>query len=554
MRSILLALLVATCSGNALAQTGAQSATRLLDAGPPRHEADVLSALAAAHVRNGDAALARGELSGAVAQYTRAAQAAPGALLPRLLAGIALTSSQRLKLARESFQAAHRIAESDPLTTFLLIGAQEALGESGEAQDLYLQTARDPRFRAAGRPGFDTSSSLAFLKKAAEAFPQSPVIPLLAGDAHQLMGNLDDANAAYRKSLKLAPKWLRPRINLARVQTLQGQPHRAVETVEAALRQDPDNVPARIAKGEALMRAGRPKEAIVAVQALQHIDNVSVLNLLAQANLSQGKLGVASGYASRARKSAPHDPGTSTLQGVVLSRQGDFAGAASAFNQALKLTRESGLFDAQPSLFRALAEAQLSASRPADALATLKEAADLEPDLVPIWERLSAQAHEALGERLAMEEDLRQALEAEIGLNPQETLQAIVRRGLIEKFVAYYQTRLQIARTGVGASAAATGISLAGGTPSPNNVVRCLAALGYLMRASDDARREVSYRRELCEKRGQGTDWLLLAEAQERLGELPDALASYRQALGKGGLTRTAWEKAKTRIKALERR
>ncbi|MGC4047222.1 MAG: tetratricopeptide repeat protein [Armatimonas sp.] len=515
--------------------------------------ADILPAESARLIRSGDSAMARADLSGAVASYVRAAQAAPDALLPRLLAGVALTSSQRLTLAANSFKEAHRLAESDLLTTFMLIGALEAVGDQAAAQELYLQTARDPRFHTAGRPGFDASSSIAYLKQAAAAFPGSPTIALLIGDAEQLMGSFPQAEAAYRQSLKLAPKWVKPRLSLARVQIAQGQSQRAVETVEAALREDPDNVPAQIAKGEALVRAGKPKEAILTVQKLEHIDSATVLNILARANLSQGKLNAAENYADRAQKSSPRDPNASVMQGVVRSKQGDYSGAASAYTQALKLTRESGLFDAQPSLFRALTEAQLSAGRPADALSTLREAAEQEPDLVPIWERLSAQAHESLGDSTAMEEDLRQALEAEQGLNPQETLQAINKRGLIEKEIAYYVTQLSIARTGVGANAS-TGVSITGGTPSKANEIRCLAALGYLYRFSDDAPNEVDVRRDLCQLRGTGVDWFLLAEAQEHKIERRDALTSYQQALSKGGLTRVAWERAKARIKALESR
>ncbi len=499
--------------------------------------ADRLPAATVKFLRQGDTALARGDLNGAVGQYVRAAQSAPGALLPRLLAGVTLTSAQRLKLAQEHFQAAHRVAEGDLLTTFLLIGALESVGDAAGAQELYLQTARDPRFRAAQRPGYDASGSLAYLQQASTSFPRSPVIPLLVGDAHQLMGRLPEAERSYRRSLTLAPHWIKPRLNLARLQIAQGQPQRAVETVEGALRQEPGNVPARIAKGEALVRAGKPKEAIIAVQSLQHIDNVSVLTILAQASLSQGKLGAADTYAARARRSAPRDPGVRVVQGVVRSKQGDFAGAASAYSQALQLTRESGLFDAQPSLLRALAEAQLSAGRPVDALSTLKDAAEQEPDLTSIWGRLGAQAHESLGDKVAMEESLRRALEAERGLSAQETLQAISRRSLSEKFIGYYLAQRESARTSA--------------TPSKEKEILCLAALGYLYRGNDDAPREVSVRRELCALRGVGMDWLLLADAQERLGELVDARTSYQKALSQGGLARTAWDRAKARLKSL---
>jgi tetratricopeptide (TPR) repeat protein len=501
--------------------------------------ADVLPSATVGFLRTGDGALGRGDLNAAVGQYVRATQSAPDALLPRLLAGVTLTSAQRLKLAQTHFQAAHKLAESDLLTTFLLIGALESVGDAASAQELYLQTARDPRFRAAQRPGFDASGSLAYLQQASASFPKSPVIPLLIGDAQQLMGKLPEAERAYRQSLALAPRWIKPRLNLARLQIAQGQPQRAVETVEGALRQDPANVPARIAKGEALVRAGKPKEAIIAVQSLSHIDNVSVLTILAQASLSQGKLGAADTYAARARRTAPRDPGVRVVQGVVRSKQGDFAGAASAFGQALQLTRESGLFDAQPSLFRALAEAQLSAGRPVDALSTLKEAAEQEPDLTSIWGRLSASAHESLGDRVALEENLHRALQAERGLSAQETLLAISRRSLSEKFVGYYLTQREAARTGA--------------TPSKEKEIACLAALGYLYHGSDNASREVSVRRELCALRGSGMDWMLLADAQERLGELVDARTSYQKALSQGGLARTVWDRAKARLKALEK-
>ena len=503
------------------------------------------------YVRQGDAELGSGNFTGAASLYARAAAEAPGALLPRLLLGVALSSAGQTKLAVDQLRQARRIAEDDLLTAFLLIGALEAYGDPAGSQDLYLQTVRDPRFRPPGRSGFDASGSLARLRSASLIFPRSPVVALLLGDALQLADSPVDAESAYRLSLRLAPRWIKPRVNLARLQIAEGGPGLAVETLEGALRQDPGNIAARTTLGEALVRAGRPKEAIVTVQRLEHVESASVLSVLAQASLGEGRLDDARKYGARLQKSAPNDPSARVVQGEVLKKQGDFGGAADAFGQALKLTRASGLFDAQPSLLRSLAEAQLSAGRPADALLTVKEALDAEPDLAAIWHRLAAQSHEALGDRIAMEDSLRAALDAERSLVPADTLAALERRSLIEKTLAYYRTQLSIARTGVGASALGGGVSVAGGSVSKAAEVRCLAALGHLYRFQSDLAQEISVRRDLCAIRGAGLDWFLLAEAQERQGERADALASYRQALRRGGLSSATTVRAQARIKSL---
>ena len=509
---------------------------------------------AAAQVQEGDAAMGKSDFRAAVAGYARAVELAPGSVLPRLLLGVALSSSGRLKLAVDQYQAARKLAEDDVLTAFLLYGALESHGDAAAAHQLYLETVRDPRFRASGSSSFDADASLSRLQIGLARFPASPILHLLTGDAYQLSDQQPKAERSYRESLRLAPRWIKPRVNLARLLIAQGQPTRAVDILESALRQDPGNVPARTTMGEALVRAGRPREAILTVQSLEHSDSASVLNVLAQANLRTGRLPEAKKYADRAQKSAPNDPSGSVVQGEGLRKQGDFRGAADAYGQALKVSRSIGLFEAQPSLLRSLAETQLAAGRPADALSTLKEAMATEPDLTAIWQRLAAQAHEALGDRIAMEESLRAALDADPAPVPQDTLNALARQSLIEKTVAYYLTQRDIARSGVGATVGPGGVTVSGGKVSRNIEVRCLAALGHLYRFQSDAPREVSSRRELCALRGTGTDWLLLAQAQERSTERQDALASYRQALSRGGLSAASWSQVQARIKALESR
>lgn len=546
MRIALLGLSILALAPGAFAQLPRVSTVKV---GPV---VDGLPSPAMALLQSGDVAMGKVDFGAAVAKYAQAVEVAPNALLPRLMLGVALSSSGRVKLAVDQYRAARRIAEGDVLTAFLLYGALEAHGDAAEAHELYLQTVRDPRFQAKRGTGFDADGSLARL----HALPGSPVVQLLLGDAYQLSDRLPEAERAYRECLKLSPKWIKPRINLARLQLSQDQPTRAVETLESALRQDPDNVQARTAMGDALVRAGRPKEAILTVQSLEHSDSSAVLNVLAQANLKSGRLPEAKKFADRARRSAPNDPSLPIVQGEVLKKQGDFGGAADAYVQALKLTRAIGLFEAQPSLMRSLAETQLAAGRPADALATLRDAMTAEPDLAAIWQRLAAQAHESLGDKVAMEEALRAALESDPAPVPQETLKALAAHDLLDKSVAYYATRREIARSGVGAAVGrgGGGIAVTGGVVSRPAEVSSLAALGHLYRFQSEFAKEVSTRRELCALRGTGTDWMLLGEAQEKIGERRDALASYRQALSRGGLSTASWTQAKARIKALEAR
>jgi tetratricopeptide (TPR) repeat protein len=512
-----------------------------------------LPAASVTAIRAGDRALRGGEFSAAAAQYARSAEAAPRAVLPRLLVGVALSAARRPDLAAAQFQAATQRAGDDLLAVLLLQGCIAERGDSAGAQALYLDAVR--RFSRPGRPGLDASRSVTRLKAAVAVFPESPIAWLLLGDAYQVSETFEPADRAYRRAMVLAPTWAKPRVNLGLLLLAQNKPEQAVVVFEAALRSDPDNVAARLAMGEAQLKSGRNADAIVTYRRIERAPQVAAFanTGLAQASVNLRRYDDAIRYLDTAQNVAPRDPAPVTARAQVQITRGDYSGAADSLKAALRLSQEGGLFSARPSLLRALAEAQLSAHRPKDALETLRQAVQVEPDSAPAWHRLSAHAYEEMGDRAEMEQALRRALDAETDLFPQDTLNAIAARGLVEKFLAAYRTDLEAARTGVGTRRSSDGdLRIVSGTITPAGQVRCLAALGQLYRYQESASDEVAVRRDLCAQRGLGRDWFLLAEAQERLGERADARASYGQALTRGGLPVPIQTRARQRIAALE--
>lgn len=514
--------------------------------------AAAIPSAAVGFLQQGDNRLREGEIEEAVKNYAHAVIAAPKFLAARWCLGVTLLATRRTELAVKEFQEATRLAEDDLITALLLQGALQEYGNPGASQQIYLDTVR--RFSRPGKPGLDASGSIARLESYAKQYPKSPVLALLLGDANQVSGQYEAAGRSYRIAIALAPKWSKPQVNLARSLLAQGKPNLAVAALQGVLKQDPNNPRLLLAMGDAQFQAGNSQDALKIYSRLSSVEAVSVSAATgaARANVAMGQIPSAISSLQNARKRAPKDPAPVAALADLQMRTGDFTAAVESYSSALKLTEEGGLFAARPSLQRALAESQLSAKRAPEALKTLSRALQDDPENESLWRRLMAKAYLEQNDRPAAEQELKRALTAETTLYPLETLNAIAQEGWTEKFIAGFRSDLQGARTGVRGSVAGPGNIEIRSTPvSREAEAYALASLAHLLRFTNAVREEVSLRRDLVRIRGNGTDWFLLAQAQEILGENVDAATSYGEAMRKGDLTSAYQNLAFQRIRAL---
>lgn len=101
---------------------------------------------------------------------------------------------------------------------------------------------------------------------------------------------------------------------------------------------EPRSVPALASLGEALMRFGKPAEALPVLQRARKADpgNVVVLNALAVYEATRGRLPAAMRLLETARAADPDHPLTWINIGVTREALGDRTGAEAAYREAIR--------------------------------------------------------------------------------------------------------------------------------------------------------------------------------------------------------------------------
>ena len=264
--------------------------------------------------------------------------------------------------------------DADPYVLTLLARALDREGDQAAAS-LYLARAADPRRRtasailaepvddetldalrrsAAGSPGDaglqirlirallgrgQGAEALDRARALQEANPGAPDAHMLAGDALGLTGDHSGAAAAYRLAANLA--FTEP-VALRLIEALRntGDSAGASRVLELFLAQNPQNVPAQILAGDAMLQAGQWDDAIdIYEQLRERIGNgdATVLNNLAWAYAQKGDFRQAIPMARRAWELDPNNPVTSDTYGWLLYKSGrDKALAMTLIGQAAR--------------------------------------------------------------------------------------------------------------------------------------------------------------------------------------------------------------------------
>ena len=510
--------------------------------------ASALPSAAVSFARRGDSAVRAGDFSGAARFYAAAALSAPRDSLLRVQTGVALSSARHLELAIPEFRQAIRLDDGDVVAKLLLQAALADSGYSDEAQALHQETYR--RFApASGLARLDASGSEQRLSARLAIEPNSPVLMLLLGDANQLGEDWAKADDAYRGAHLLAPRWSKPLVNRGLALLAVGRSDDAISVFSMALRLDPGNAQLKVWMGEAELRGGRKQHAITTLEAVARTPAItpSVRSQaaadLGQALANQQSYTKAVASLNHARDLTPKDPSPAAVLGDVQLQAGNYVAATRAYEDALRLTESDSLFGDRAVLFRALAEAQLSAHRPDSALETLRQALADVPANAAVWHRLAARANFDQGAASDGEDELCRALNAEPDRYPFDTLNAVAARNLLPKVRDRYEARLDADTANVETRVATNGnIAIRIHPPTSageaeRDRAQALSALANIARYDRRTKDEIALRLKLTTLRTNASDWYLLGEAYDQRAGMPVAARNaYGRAVGLPGL------------------
>jgi tetratricopeptide (TPR) repeat protein len=295
---------------------------------------------------------------------------------------VGLLHSRRLELdkAIPHFRTAMRLAPRDPVPRLELARVLIALNQLGEAEKL---------LRSSGLPGLEAKrlEALILIRRAKQSEAAKLYEEVVADDPRDFeswgnlgvcrlsIGDPKGAIDALTKSLRLRrdqqrfrEKWAEAevaagtgeeglalchafaeehptdplvRVTIARLHDLLERPEEALESLEEALRIDPDHAPALVALASLHERQNRLQEFAQAIARLDELDPA-----LAELALLKARLAYREGDFRRAlelAREAPEvaDPGSrAQLMGQISDRIGD---AAAAFEAFTEMNRDSGI-------------------------------------------------------------------------------------------------------------------------------------------------------------------------------------------------------------------
>lgn len=171
-----------------------------------------------------------------------------------------------------------------------------------------------------------------------DAFERSAVA-FADGLALSERGLDEEASHSYRQAIDLDPGFVEAMVNLARIRLRQGDPTRAREWLDRALRLAPAYPPLYAVRGLAAREQGDLQEALRAFSRARSLDPESA-EVLANLGATLFELGLdedARGVLEEARRRAPDRPEPVLTLALVWERRGDRGRAAFFYGEFLSL-------------------------------------------------------------------------------------------------------------------------------------------------------------------------------------------------------------------------
>jgi putative PEP-CTERM system TPR-repeat lipoprotein len=217
-----------------------------------------------------------GRLDAAETALKRASELAPGAEVYVGLAELAATRGRDAEAVRWLEQARAQDAKATG-PRYLLVRAYLAQNQPDAAQKvadelIALTPGRpDARVLSAGvaLARKDQARALADANEAVKIAPDSLQAWLAKGEVHEQIGQREEARAAYRRALSVAPQSTAPAAALARLELAAGNATAALDAARRAQQSPETRLEGLALEGDVLMQLQRPAEAAKVYEQLQ---------------------------------------------------------------------------------------------------------------------------------------------------------------------------------------------------------------------------------------------------------------------------------------------
>jgi len=241
-----------------------------------------------------------------------------------------------------------------------------------QPDDARLHYEAGDEHRQAGRP----EAALAAFETAARLAPTVAVAQFQVGNANYALGRYEAAAAAYLRSQELEPQ-ADTANNLGNTYAQLNRLFDAVQAFEAAVKLNPEMIPAYINLGQAQLTRKKYLEAMNALMPAlsRNPRHAKGQALLSETLFAMGNFESAADCYARAVESSPDDVDLRTAFGVALTRVGRFKQAAEQYTLALQQRPDD------PILYNNLGEVHRSRGQITESLFCFYKALELKPDV-----------------------------------------------------------------------------------------------------------------------------------------------------------------------------
>jgi cellulose synthase operon protein C len=284
----------------------------------------------------------------------------------------------------EALQRSEQEYPNDQTVLLNLGAAYLAAGQPQQALGVLQKTAdsgdprRDQMLIAALLTAQGPDAAGAEVTRLLATHARDPDVLDLAASYYVTQGRTDDARAALRAALRIDPADVSSQVDLARLDEAAGDTTAAEGRLQEALKAHPEALPIRLALADVLVRTRAYGSARVLLEAAGPSSGPQVKFALAEVALASGDLKSANAAIDQALAA---QPGQATLvedAGLLLMNANQYDAALARFTQATQLAPKDA------SYWLNTARAQLTLNQPAGARSSLNQAAQLQPQWLPV--------------------------------------------------------------------------------------------------------------------------------------------------------------------------
>jgi putative PEP-CTERM system TPR-repeat lipoprotein len=271
-----------------------------------------------AYIKEAEAYLEKGEARAAVIQLKNALQENPASIEARLLLGRIYLQAGDGASAEKEFDRAKRLNAAKSYWELPLARAYLMQGKFQEVLDNLQE-----------EPGSSVENRT--------------VIWLLRGDAYHGLRQYAQARDAYTTASQLNPQSQQAMLGLIMSDIAENRRDEAMSNLDALLSNHPENIPARVMRGEIQQLTGSPDLARADFDQVleQQPENIRALLGRAQINLTGGNVAQAKADVEKLDTLVPRHPQLLHLRGAIALLERDLDKADTLLQQALSASPES---------------------------------------------------------------------------------------------------------------------------------------------------------------------------------------------------------------------